>query len=152
MTNIIGFVGMDDKAPEFTEGRPYFCSRDITGIKNRILEVIYEKINRTKLFGLILTGGMSSRMNREKCLLSYHGVSQIDYCHDLLSGSCEKVFVSSRREQVLKGYNSDIPKILDRFLGWFYSLLKLYRLDRLQPVLPSLYPPGIGPVGRTMHE
>jgi molybdopterin-guanine dinucleotide biosynthesis protein MobB len=116
LANIIGLIGMDDRAPEFAEGHPYFHSRDITGIKNRILEIISEKIKKTKLYGLILTGGMSSRMNREKCLLSYHGVSQVDYCHDLLSRSCEKVFVSSRREQASKGFNSDIPRILDRFL------------------------------------
>jgi molybdopterin-guanine dinucleotide biosynthesis protein A len=116
LTNIIGFVGRESKAPEFAGGYPYYCHGDIEGIKQRVLGLISEKINRTRLYGLILTGGKSSRMNKEKCLLSYHGVNQIDYCHDMLSRLCNKVFVSCRREQVLKGYNSGIPRIYDRFL------------------------------------
>jgi molybdopterin-guanine dinucleotide biosynthesis protein MobB len=115
-SNIIGIVGMDKKAPEETNGYPYFYCKDIPGIKKRILLKIEEKIQDTRLYGLILTGGRSSRMNKEKCLLSYHGVTQIEYCHDLLSRLCDKVFISNRQEQDLNRQCRDIPQIHDRFL------------------------------------
>ena len=115
-SNIIGFVGMDKKAPEETTGYPYFYCKDIPGIKKRILLKISEKIQSTRLYGLILTGGRSSRMNREKCLLNYHGVTQLEYCYDLLSRSCDKVFISNRQEQDLNRRCRDLPQIHDRFL------------------------------------
>ena len=107
---------MDKKAPEGTTGYPYFYCKDIPGIKKRILSKIAEKTQSTKLCGLVLTGGRSSRMNKEKCLLSYHGVTQIEYCNNLLSRLCDKVFISNRHDQDLNRCCEDMPQIHDRFL------------------------------------
>lgn len=42
------------------------------------------KYTRTPIKGLILIGGMSSRMGRDKSKLSYHGVSQKEFAKQLL--------------------------------------------------------------------
>lgn len=51
------------------------------------------------LYGLVLAGGKSRRMGRDKALLQRNGQSQLQYAVALLEGVTERVFVSVRREQ-----------------------------------------------------
>jgi len=88
------------------------------------------KAIKPKIFGLILAGGYSKRMGRDKALLEFHGIPQIEYVHDLLHQYCEKVFLSKRPEQ--KDYKS-IPSIDDSNelsnhgpLGGILSAMKAY--------------------------
>lgn len=53
----------------------------------------------TLLSGLVLAGGKSARMGRDKGSLNYHGVSQRVFAARLLSEFCQDVFVSCRAEQ-----------------------------------------------------
>jgi len=53
----------------------------------------------TELYGLILAGGKSSRMGKDKSVIDYHGKPQMDVASDLLSPFCKKVFLSTRRAQ-----------------------------------------------------
>ena len=48
--------------------------------------------------------------------MCYHGITQVEYCYELLSRFCDKVFISNRQEQDLKGCCKDISQIHDRFL------------------------------------
>lgn len=67
------------------------------------------------LYGLVLVGGRSKRMNRDKATLDYHGVPQARRTYELLDTHCELVFLSSRKEQGdLPGY-VDFPQIFDAF-------------------------------------
>lgn len=52
------------------------------------------------LNGLVLLGGHSNRMGRDKALLNYHGSRQGHYCHTLLALFCEQVYLSCRSEQL----------------------------------------------------
>ncbi len=62
------------------------------------------------LYGLILAGGKSTRMGRDKGALVYHnGKDQISYLHEVLSPFVDQVFVSIRNTQLpdahLQGYD-----------------------------------------------
>lgn len=65
------------------------------------------------LYGLVLAGGKSSRMGRDKAALEFHGRPQLQVMFELLSGVCERVFVSDRADRPRPGY----PRITDRFEG-----------------------------------
>ncbi|WP_350285881.1 NTP transferase domain-containing protein [uncultured Croceitalea sp.] len=53
----------------------------------------------TKLYGLILSGGKSTRMGNDKGLLEYHGLPQRDYLYQLVSTICDTTFFSIRPDQ-----------------------------------------------------
>lgn len=52
-----------------------------------------------ELYGLVLIGGESRRMGRDKSLISYHATDQRKYSFDLLSNYCSKVFLSCNANQ-----------------------------------------------------
>ena len=60
------------------------------------------------LCGLILSGGLSSRMGEEKRLIYYHGKTQEQYLFDLLKPYCSEVYVSINQNQT-----TDLPHIQD---------------------------------------
>tara|TARA_R110002033_G_scaffold28871_1_gene64781 strand:+ start:42013 stop:42606 length:594 start_codon:yes stop_codon:yes gene_type:complete len=53
-----------------------------------------------KIYGLVLSGGKSTRMGKDKGLIAYHGIPQRDYIYKLLSEVCEETFISIRKDQV----------------------------------------------------
>jgi molybdopterin-guanine dinucleotide biosynthesis protein A len=53
----------------------------------------------TSVYGLVLSGGKSSRMGKDKGLLTYHHKPQREYLFELLSKYCEVVFTSCRSDQ-----------------------------------------------------
>lgn len=54
----------------------------------------------TPLYGLVLVGGKSERMGRDKALLSYDGEqNQLERTASLLNAVCGKTFISLREEQ-----------------------------------------------------
>ena len=69
------------------------------------------------LYGLVLTGGKSLRMKKDKSLLEYHGISQTEYCFNLLSRFCKNVFISNRRDQSQLPSHKNLPQIHDTFLN-----------------------------------
>ena len=66
----------------------------------------------TDVYGLVLAGGRSVRMGTDKGLLDYKGKPQREYLFDLLSGICERVFTSCRKEQNIP---SSLNPITDKF-------------------------------------
>ncbi len=55
---------------------------------------------KPKLYGLILVGGRSIRMGRDKALISYNGTeTQLERTSALLKVVCQNVFVSQRKDQ-----------------------------------------------------
>ena len=48
----------------------------------------------TALYGLVLEGGQSTRMGKDKAFLHYHGLPQRDYVFQLLEKFCDRVFHS----------------------------------------------------------
>ncbi len=77
-------------------------------------------MNRTKkvpLHGLVLVGGKSTRMKKDKSLLEYHGKKQVVHCFDLLSQFCDQVFISNRKDQSHLAPHKKLPQIHDVFVG-----------------------------------
>ncbi len=57
--------------------------------------------------GLILTGGKSSRLGREKAFINYHGKPQVMYLYDLLQSLGLEVFISCNPDQVTSFQHTD---------------------------------------------
>jgi molybdopterin-guanine dinucleotide biosynthesis protein A len=72
------------------------------------------KMQQKDLWGLVLTGGRSTRMKKDKAQLEYNGEPQARRAFALLSLFCPKVFVSTREESAQLSYQKDLPKIYDR--------------------------------------
>ena len=65
------------------------------------------------VYGLILAGGSSTRMHRDKAALQYRGESQLDRAFDLASRHVRKVFVSVRTSQATDPTRAQRPLIVD---------------------------------------
>jgi len=52
-----------------------------------------------ELHGLVVCGGQSSRMGKDKSLLDYHGLPQRDYLRALLTPFCNRVWISCNSSQ-----------------------------------------------------
>ncbi|TRX70978.1 molybdenum cofactor guanylyltransferase [Carboxylicivirga sp. M1479] len=51
-----------------------------------------------KISGIILAGGLSSRMGQDKGLLPYQGRTLIEYCIDILQPLCSEIIISSNNK------------------------------------------------------
>ena len=69
------------------------------------------------VYGLVLAGGESRRMGRDKALLVRNGQSQLEYIATLLDAVADRVFVSTRREQQDDAVRSRFVQIVDRYDG-----------------------------------
>ena len=69
------------------------------------------------LFGLVLAGGASARMQRDKAAIEYHGQSQLHWTFQLLSHVCAATFVSVRPDQREEPTRAGLPQIVDRLPG-----------------------------------
>ncbi|MEA3149252.1 MAG: molybdenum cofactor guanylyltransferase [Gammaproteobacteria bacterium] len=69
------------------------------------------------VYGLILAGGASSRMQRDKAALLYQGKTQLDRAFELASRHVSKVFVSVRSSQTTEPTRAAKPLIIDSVAG-----------------------------------
>jgi len=89
---------------------------------------------RLKITGVLLTGGESRRMGRNKALLEIDGKSLIERNLEVLSHVCSEVLISSREEALYQGYG--YPIITDVVigkgpLGGLYAVLQKARYEQL---------------------
>ena len=54
---------------------------------------------RSSVYGLVLAGGLSTRMQRDKAILTYRGQTQLEWAMSLLEPRVERAFVSVRPGQ-----------------------------------------------------
>ncbi|HEY0745562.1 MAG TPA: NTP transferase domain-containing protein [Steroidobacteraceae bacterium] len=69
------------------------------------------------LYGLVLAGGSSTRMHRDKASLQYQGRTQLERVFELASRHVSDVFVSVRATQIEDPARSRHPMIVDAVSG-----------------------------------
>jgi molybdopterin-guanine dinucleotide biosynthesis protein A len=67
------------------------------------------------VYGLVLSGGASRRMQHDKALIDYHGEPQLRWTYRLLSSVLQRVFISVRADQRDEPVRRDLPQIVDAF-------------------------------------
>lgn len=65
------------------------------------------------LNGLVLAGGKSTRMGKDKSLISYFGLEHRKYLAKILAPFCVKVYISCRNEQISEN-NFDFNPLTDQ--------------------------------------
>lgn len=68
---------------------------------------------KAPLYGLVLAGGRSSRMQRDKATLAYHGRTQLEWAMDLITPFVERAFVSVRPDQKSDPARAKFAQIVD---------------------------------------
>jgi molybdenum cofactor guanylyltransferase len=69
------------------------------------------------IYGLVLAGGASTRMLRDKAALSYHGKPQLQWSWELLDQLCQRTFISVRADQANDPVRAELPQIVDQLEG-----------------------------------
>ena len=96
-----------------------------------IIEVIVAWLESRKpiLYGLVLTGGKSTRMHQDKAQLMYHGKPQQEHLYELLSTVCDKVYLSCRDD--VQAATSPYACISDAFinLGPYGGILSAFMYE-----------------------
>jgi molybdopterin-guanine dinucleotide biosynthesis protein A len=69
----------------------------------------------SEVYGLVLSGGASRRMQHDKALIDYHGEPQLRWTCRLLSSLLDHVFISVRDDQRDEPVRRDLPQIIDAF-------------------------------------
>lgn len=87
--------------------------------------------NLPPLNGLVLAGGKSSRMGKDKDAIKWHGPEQRYYAVDMLNKFCERVYISCRPDQV-RNINTAYKALSDTFLnmGPMGGILSALRSER----------------------
>lgn len=69
------------------------------------------------LYGLVLAGGSSTRMQRDKAALAYRGQAQLDRAFELAGRHLARVYVSVRAAQAADPARARRPMIIDSVAG-----------------------------------
>src|SRR5215470_7998152 len=65
------------------------------------------------IYALVLAGGRSTRMQRDKAVLNYHGRTQLEWVVSLLQPYAQRVFVSCRADQANDPVRARFEQIVD---------------------------------------
>lgn len=120
---IIGCVGApeakdfwNEQTRKLLRDTPYFQRDNIRDLTVHLKKFWTETLNQKPFFGLVLSGGLSRRMQQDKALLKYHETNQVEHTFNLISPYCQKTFVSCRKGQWQNQFDH-LPQIHDQFLN-----------------------------------
>lgn len=126
--NIILFTGQEKYYRDLNTDIPFLSENNI----NQITEYILKSFTCPEIYGLVLTGGKSSRMGKDKAFITYHdNKPQYSHIYDILNNFCSKTFVSCRLDQQ-DLYSDNIDKITDNFIdnGPMGGILSAFKFEQ----------------------
>lgn len=108
------------------EIQPIYNIKDTKKLSDLIRDLLI--LNVPRINGLVLAGGKSERMGKDKGLIDYHGVPQREYVYELLDDFTENTFMSCRPDQVkeFEGKYQSIPDSISG-LGPFGAIISAFR-------------------------
>lgn len=92
---------------------PFFERDDIAGIAAFIRQYFDTQVRATPLYGVVLAGGRSTRMQKDKASLTYRGRSQLEGMFELVGRFCARAFVVARANQWEDDRFAALPQIHD---------------------------------------
>jgi len=113
---VLAYVGHASACPILPASARFFTEDDVEGIGGVLMAQLESRIASMPLKGLVLVGGRSTRMQRDKAALDYHGRPQVRHAFEMLAPYCTEVHVSCRGEQATKPVLAGLPLLHDRFL------------------------------------
>ena len=116
------FPSLKDKFSNWKE-IPSYGIEHVEKITDHISKIVSETIPSIK--GLVLTGGKSTRMGKDKSVLEYHGKPQKEFVKELLESQGFETFYS------VQNNNGNLDEILDTFLnlGPFGGICSAFQKD-----------------------
>jgi molybdopterin-guanine dinucleotide biosynthesis protein A len=123
-------------------------------ISSTILETLHA--NTPEVYGLVLAGGLSTRMGTDKGALQYHQKPQREHMFDLLEALTSVVFLSCRADQA-DAFGTSFAVLPDTFtgLGPYGALLSAFREypDKAWLVAACDLPMvGVGELSQLLHQ
>ena len=86
-------------------------------------------MSKKDINGLVLAGGLSTRMGADKALLQYHDKPQYLYAYELLQNVCKKVFISTNKNQKFSVASISDEKEFET-IGPMAGLLSAFKKER----------------------
>lgn len=71
----------------------------------------------TALFGLVLAGGLSTRMQADKAALAYGARPQLAEAYELVARHVDRAWISVRADQASEPLRASYPQVIDGDLG-----------------------------------
>ena len=84
-------------------------------VRNQAAKAISAMTANSRLYALVLAGGRSRRMGRDKALLACGGISQLERTVTLLEAFADRTFVSVRKDQREEPERQRFDQIVDKY-------------------------------------
>ena len=114
ITHIIAIILSGQENEDLLQDFSCFKKDDFSSLTLFIQDYFF-KLYPRKIYGLILSGGKSTRMKKDKGALTYFNKNQTEHTKELISSLCETVFISSRKEQEHEEFLKNKNQIHDIF-------------------------------------
>jgi molybdenum cofactor guanylyltransferase len=122
------------RLPEFLENhlgkeleiQPIYTIAEVDKVSDLIRDLLL--LNVPRLNGLVLAGGKSERMGKDKGKIDYHGMPQREFLYQILESLTENTFMSCRPDQV-EEFDSAYKTLPDSIsgLGPFGAIISAFR-------------------------